>query len=73
MGASTTAVYAAHVAEHAPAERRAGAPHVAENAAATGVVAHAMQEGSLDTNLTRNTRAPHFTPQHWLLSHMGLY
>ena len=23
--------------------------------------------------LTRNTRAPHFTPQHWLLCHMGLY
>ena len=22
---------------------------------------------SLDTDLTRNTRAPHFTPQHWLL------
>ena len=20
-----------------------------------------------------NTRAPHFTPQHWLLCHMGLY
>jgi len=28
---------------------------------------------SLDTNLTRNTRAPHFTPQHWLLCPMGLY
>ena len=26
-----------------------------------------------DTDLTRNTRAPHFTPQHWLLCHMGLY
>ena len=24
-------------------------------------------------HLTRNTRAPHFTPQHWLLCHMGLY
>ena len=24
------------------------------------------------TDLTRNTRAPHFTPQHWLLCHMGL-
>jgi len=33
-------------AERAPAERRAGAPHVAENAAATGAVAHAMQEGT---------------------------
>jgi len=28
---------------------------------------------SLDTDLTRNTRAPHFTPQHWLLCHIGLY
>ena len=28
---------------------------------------------SLYTDLTRNTRAPHFTPQHWLLCHMGLY
>ena len=28
---------------------------------------------SLDTDLTRNTHAPHFTPQHWLLCHMGLY
>jgi len=27
----------------------------------------------LGTYLTRNTRAPHFTPQHWLLCHMGLY
>ena len=27
----------------------------------------------IDTDLTRNTRAPHFTPQHWLLCHMGLY
>ena len=37
---------AARGAEHAPAERRAGAPHVAGNAAATGAVAHAMQEGT---------------------------
>jgi len=29
--------------------------------------------GVLCTDLTRNTRAPHFTPQHWLLCHMGLY
>ena len=28
---------------------------------------------SLDTDLTRNTRATHFIPQHWLLCHMGLY
>jgi len=27
----------------------------------------------LDTDLTRNTRATHFTPQYWLLCHMGLY
>ena len=32
MGAPPTAVKAARGAEHAPAERRAGAPHVAENA-----------------------------------------
>ena len=25
------------------------------------------------SDLSRNTRAPHFTPQHWLLCHMGLY
>jgi len=28
---------------------------------------------STHTDLTRNTRAPHFTPQHWLLCHKGLY
>jgi len=27
----------------------------------------------LSTLTSRNTRAPHFTPQHWLLCHMGLY
>jgi len=37
--------------EHAPKERRAGAPYVAENAAATGTVAHAMQEGTFVTVL----------------------
>ena len=36
----------------------------------TPALAHAS---SLDTDLTRNTRAPHFTPQHWLLCHMELY
>ena len=45
-GAPPTAVNAGRGAEHAPAERRAGAPHVAENAAATGAVAHAMQEST---------------------------
>jgi len=25
------------------------------------------------SDLTRNTRAPHFTPQHWLFCHMGWY
>ena len=39
MGASPAAVNAA-------AERRMGAPHVSENAAATGAVANAMQEGT---------------------------
>ena len=46
MGASPTAVKAARGAEHAPKERRVGAPHVAGNAAATGAVAHATQEGT---------------------------
>ena len=32
-----------------------------------------FNRASLETDLTRNTRAPHFTPQHWLLRHMGLY
>jgi len=45
-------------------KRRAVAQRAAE------IAAHAS---SLDTDLTRNTRAPHFTPQHWLLCHMGLY
>ena len=36
MRASPVAVNAARGAEHAPAERRAGASHVAENAAAKG-------------------------------------
>jgi len=31
------------------------------------------QKGRRKYDLTRNTRAPHFTPQHWLLCHMGLY
>jgi len=40
----------------------------------TGTCTPALAHTSaLDTNLTRNTRAPHFTPQHWLLCHMGLY
>ena len=42
-------------------------PHAVTVASA---VAHTS---SLDTDLTRNTRAPHFTPQHSLLCHMGLY
>ena len=46
MGASPAAVNAGRGAECSPAERRAGAPHVAENAAATGAVAHAIQEGT---------------------------
>ena len=45
-------------AEHAPAERRAGAPHVAENAAATGAVAHAMQEGTFVMVLISGEQRP---------------
>ena len=37
------------------------------------VVVALAHTSSLDTDLTRNTRAPHFTPQYWLLCHMGLY
>jgi len=44
--------------------------HPPAHAPCTPALAHAS---SLDTDLTRNTRAPHFTPQHWLLCHMGLY
>ena len=46
VGAPPAAVNAARGAEHAPAERHAGAPHVAENTAAPGAVARAMQEGT---------------------------
>ena len=46
MGASPAAVNDARGAKHAPAERRVGAPHVAENVAATEAVAHDMQEGA---------------------------
>ena len=45
-------------------------PHPPTQAPCTPALAHTS---SLDTDLTRNTRAPHFTPQHWLLCHMGLY
>jgi len=34
----------------------------------TPALAHAS---SLGTDLARKTRAPHFTPQHWLLCHVG--
>jgi len=47
-----------------------GAWPVVTQAPCTPALAHAS---SLDTDLTRNTRASHFTPQHWLLCHMGLY
>jgi len=50
VGAPPAAVNAARGAEHAPAERRAGAPHVAGNATATGAVAHAIQEGKFFPN-----------------------
>ena len=44
--------------------------HPTTQAPCTPALAHTS---SLGTDLTRNTRAPHFTPQHWLLCHMGLY
>jgi len=46
MGASPTAVNAARGAEHSLAEWRARAPNVAESAAGTGAVTHAIQEGT---------------------------
>ena len=45
-------------------------------AAGAGDLLNDSKHKILDTgllDLTRNTRAPHFTPQHWLLCHMGLY
>ena len=36
-------------------------------------VKDALAHTSSLTDLTRNTRVPHFTPQHWLLCLMGLY
>ena len=46
------------------------ADHQPPAAPCTPALAHTS---SLDTDLTRNTRAPHFTPQHWFLCHIGLY
>ena len=51
---------------------KAGYGYVEKKKVVVVVVALA-HTSSLDTDLTRNTRAPHFTPQHWLLCHMGLY
>ena len=45
-------------------------PHPPTQAPCTPALAHTFP---LDTDLTRNTRAPYFTPQHCLLCHMGLY
>ena len=47
-----------------------GSPLPPTQAPCTPALAHTS---SLDTDLTRSTRAPHFNPQHWLLCHMGLY
>ena len=44
--------------------------HTSSLAPCTPALAHTS---SLGTDLTRNTRAPHFNPQHWLLCHMGLF
>ena len=58
-GTSTITPYRLHTHTHPPTQ-----------APCTPALAHTF---SLDTDLTRNTRAPHFTPQHWHLCHMGLY
>ena len=55
---SRHSVNAARGAEHAPAERCAGAPHVAENAAATGAVANAMREGTFVVDLISCEQRP---------------
>ena len=47
--------------------------HLREGVGGGARVRGLAHTSSLDTDLTRNTRAPHFTPQHWLLCHMGLY
>jgi len=54
------AVNAARGAENASAERRARAPHVTENAAATGAVAHAIQEGKFVMALISGEARPEF-------------
>ena len=43
-------------------------PTPTTQAPCTPALAH---NSPLDTDLTRNTRAPHFTPQHWLLAVWG--
>ena len=58
MRASPAAVTAARGAEHAPAERRAGASHAAGNAAATEVVGNAMQEGAFMMALVNGEEHP---------------
>jgi len=66
VGAPPAAVYAARGAELASAERRAGAPHAAENAAATGAVAHAVQEGTFEMVLiSGESVAQKSTPGAW--------
>ena len=43
-------------------------PNPAQSVALPGALV-----ATLDTDLTRNTRAPHFRSIHWFLCHMGLY
>ena len=63
MRAPLTAVKAARGAEHASEERRAGTPDVAQNAAATGAVAHVRngphQRGSVARSLHRGRGSRH--------------
>jgi len=53
-----------------PIRRTEDVGQISTQAPCTPALAHTS---SLDSDLARNTRAPHFTPQHWLLCHMGLY
>ena len=58
MGVPPAAVNAARGAGHAPAERRTGVPHVAENTAATEAAANAMQEGTFVMALVSGEERP---------------
>ena len=64
------APWLAHKHKHALIGFTPTPTHPPTQAPCTPALAHTSP---LDTDFTRNTRATHFTPQHWLLCHMGLY